>query len=967
MSTAYHAKYFAHELTRRRPSTSDDRLTQSLLDAAVDLNPHQIDAARFALRSPLSSGVILADEVGLGKTIEAGLVLCQLWAERKRRLLVICPASLRKQWSLELQEKFHLPTVILDARAARALRASSEGPFPAGAVIVMSINYANARRDDIFATPWDLVAIDEAHKLRNAYRPSNRMGQNLRWALQGRRKLLLTATPLQNSLLELYGLSTVIDERIFGDRLAFREEYMHQDADLRQLRARLQPFCKRTLRKQVLEYIRYTKRATATIPFSPTDDERQLYDDLSAFLAREDTFAVPARQRTLVTLILRKLLGSSSYAIAGTLETMRQRLVRVREAHAETRETDDVVLELTDLDELENDYLDEESAEAGPEGEAELDEDAARDESEGAAALDLDRLNAEIAELEAYITRARRIGIDTKSRALLTALDTGFAEMAKMDAARKAVVFTESRRTQEYLRDYLEANGYAGKVVLFSGTNSGAKATAAYERWLEANRDTGRASGSRAVDIRTALIEHFRDQAEVMIATEAAAEGVNLQFCSLVINYDLPWNPQRIEQRIGRCHRYGQKHDVVVVNFLNEKNDADRRVLELLGEKLRLFAGVFGASDEVLGAIESGVDFERRILDIYQTCRRPEEIEAAFTRLREEMDEAIEERMADTRRVLLEEFDEDVHERLRAQLDATKALLDAAGKRFWSLTKYVLGPAAVFDDEELCFSLLESPASDVRPGRYHLISKSARNEAGEFLYRLSHPLAEHVLSRGLSTPTPTAEVRFDVTGHQTKLAVVEELRGQKGWLVLDRLTIESLELEEYLVFTAITDGGEVLDQDRCERLFRCEGVVADAPEVPAAAAKRLAAESHRHAEATVAASFEANNRFFQQERDRLERWADDKVKAAEKELADVKAQIRASKREERLAESVDEHHRLQVRIKELEKKQRRLRQRIFDVEDDIAEKRDELIAALEKRLAQNTQTERLYTIRWQVV
>ena len=137
-------------------------------------------------------------------------------------------------------------------------------------------------------------------------------------------------------------------------------------------------------------------------------------------------------------------------------------------------------------------------------------------------------------------------------------------------------------------------------------------AKAIYEQWLATNAGTGRASGSRAVDIRTALIEHFRDHADIMIATEAAAEGVNIQFCSLVINYDLPWNPQRIEQRIGRCHRYGQRHDVVVINFLNERNEADRRVLELLAEKFHLFSGVFGASDEVLGTIESGVDFEKR-------------------------------------------------------------------------------------------------------------------------------------------------------------------------------------------------------------------------------------------------------------------------------------------------------------------------------------------------------------------
>jgi superfamily II DNA/RNA helicase len=177
-----------------------------------------------------------------------------------------------------------------------------------------------------------------------------------------------------------------------------------------------------------------------------------------------------------------------------------------------------------------------------------------------------------------------------------------------------------------------------GQVVLFNGTNGGPEATAIYEQWVERNRDTGRASGSRAVDVRTALIEHFRDDATILLATEAAAEGLNLQFCSLVENYDLPRNPQRIEQRIGRCHRYGQKHDVVVINFLNERNEADRRVLELLTEKFSLFNGVFGASAEVLGSIESGVDFEKRILAIYQECRTPEAIDAAFRSLQDEMD-----------------------------------------------------------------------------------------------------------------------------------------------------------------------------------------------------------------------------------------------------------------------------------------------------------------------------------------
>ncbi len=225
------------------------------------------------------------------------------------------------------------------------------------------------------------------------------------------------------------------------------------------------------------------------------------------------------------------------------------------------------------------------------------------------------------------------------------------------------------RRTQTYIKDYLDANGYAGKVVVFNGTNSDPDSSQIYQRWLETNRDTGRTTGSRAVNVRTAILEHFRDRASLMIATEAAAEGINLQFCSLVVNFDLPWNPQRIEQRIGRCHRYGQMHDVVVINFLNETNAADQRVYELLNEKFSLFNGVFGASDDVLGSIESGVDFERRILDIYQQCRSLKEIEQAFQSLQAELDQTIQSRLQDTRRILLENFDEDVHSRLRANLN----------------------------------------------------------------------------------------------------------------------------------------------------------------------------------------------------------------------------------------------------------------------------------------------------------
>jgi SNF2 family DNA or RNA helicase len=711
MTTPYHAKYFAHELTRQHQPGGVDRLSTALFDACVDLNPHQIEAALFALRSPLSKGVILADEVGLGKTIEAGLVLCQHWAERKRKLLVVCPASLRKQWSLELTEKFNLPNMILDAWSYRQVqRAGNSQPFSTDIVVITSFNFASRMRGDVRAVPYDLVVIDEVHKLRNSYRPSNRMGQQIKWALEDRKKCLLTATPLQNSLLELYGLSTILDDLIFGDVTSFRSQYTTACSDLHALRNRLQSFCRRTLRRQVVEYVQYTERRPLTIRFHPTDDEQALYQAISDFLNREDTLSMPRQQRHLLALILRKLLASSSHAIANTLETMQARLEELRKG---SNQDNDFMEALVEAEELEDEYLDEALAEATDEEKA---------QQEPASAIDLPKLNGEITELAQYVQRAWSIGIDTKSRALLQALELGFAEMAKMGAHCKALIFTESRRTQEYLQHFLDANGYSGQIVLFNGTNSDPNSRRIIDRWVEENTSSGRITGSRSVDSRTALIEYFRDHATIMIATEAAAEGVNLQFCSLVLNYDLPWNPQRIEQRIGRCHRYGQRHDVVVINFLNERNEADRRVYELLAEKFNLFSGVFGASDEVLGQLESGVDFEKRILAIYQQCRTHEEIAAAFKQLQQEMDETIQAKLDDTRRLLLEHFDEDVHARLKMRLDDARAHLDRIGRLFWTLTRIVLHDHATFNDQTLTFDLYQSPLYIVQPGHYHLIS-----------------------------------------------------------------------------------------------------------------------------------------------------------------------------------------------------------------------------------------------------
>ncbi len=465
--TAHQAKYFAWELTRRRRGGDADRISQSLFDAAVDLNPHQIDAAVFALENPLSKGVLLADEVGLGKTIEAALVLCQLWAERRRRLLVLCPASLRKQWAGELAEKFNLPTQILDGKAWKLARKSGVyNPLDQDVISIMSINFAARMEKAVQTLRWDLVVIDEAHKLRNAHRDSNVMGQTLKRALAGTRKLLLTATPLQNSLLELYGLSTIIDEHMFGDRVSFRSQFMRDDGAIPALRKRLQLFVQRTLRRDVLEYIQYTERKAITIPFTPGENEQRLYDLVSGYLLRDESYGLPQRQRHLVGLILRKLLASSTAAIVTTLETIVARLRALRDKQTVA---DDWLEHFIECEELDTDALDDDE-----QSDEEDDPDSQETEDDARPPVDMARLRGEIAELEQYVALARSIREDNKSHALLSALEIGFTRMAETGAARKAVIFTESLRTQDYLAHFLEAHGFRGKVVAFSGKNSAA-------------------------------------------------------------------------------------------------------------------------------------------------------------------------------------------------------------------------------------------------------------------------------------------------------------------------------------------------------------------------------------------------------------------------------------------------------------------------------------------------------------
>lgn len=642
-----------------------------LLNADIQLNPHQVNAFCAAIQSLKTGGIILADEVGLGKTIEAGLVIKYVIQSGAKRILIALPATLRKQWEVELDEKFGMRATILDRflvekdySATKARLCDSTEPQ----IILTSYDYSSKLVRRFPNIKWDLIVIDEAHNLRNVFHGTKR-AKNLYDLSKGIPKVLLTATPLQNSLTDLHGIVSFIDPRIFGNEKVFSKRYI-EGQDYSDLKSELAPILYRTLRRDVSKYMNFKKRECRTVDFRLSKDEITLYMQVNAFLKREILYSIPAANRGLVTLVIRKLLASSSFALIETFEVLRARLEKLYEGTKSTdaQEGFDLFWQYVEDEINDNEF------------------DISNDED---VAYQKQLIQNEIDEVNEIINTAGRIEQNAKITALEIALNTAFRYQKSSGIPEKAVVFTESKRTQRYIAQELRKEGYAEEdILIFNGDCDDVMTKEIYRAWQVKN--FGKTNYGRNVEYKHAIVDYFKFHAKILVLTDAGSEGLNLQLCNTVINYDLPWNPQKIEQRIGRCHRYGQEHNVVAINLLNTQNEADRRVYDILSRKFELFEGVFGASDKALGTLESGISFEKMVLEIYQRCNTADEFRKAFDKLDRTIDARRNKKVSQLRSLLLTESSEAKGQ----SLDKTKQDIDRYLREveYWS---------AIPDEDEL--------------------------------------------------------------------------------------------------------------------------------------------------------------------------------------------------------------------------------------------------------------------------
>jgi hypothetical protein len=501
-------------------------------------------------------------------------------------------------------------------------------------------------------------------------------------------------------------------------------------------------------------------------------------------------------------------------------------------------------------------------------------------------------------------------------------------------------------------------------VVLFNGTNTDPLSQAIYQRWMKQHAGTDRITGSPTADKRAALVENFRDESSIMIATEAAAEGINLQFCNLVVNYDMPWNPQRIEQRIGRCHRYGQKYDVVVVNFLNKANAADLRVYQLLAEKFKLFDGVFGASDEVIGAIESGVEFEKRIVAIYQQCRTTEQIEFQFDQLQQELESQIAQARSDASEQLLNNFDQEVIERVRLSSGNSLSRFEDL---LWRVTTYFLAPYARFDTPGHTFYLERDPfaasadkSQPVNPGPYRM----GKNVEEANIYRVGHPLAQQVLRVCCELPTPKVDLHFDLKNSGKHIAILESLSARSGWLTCARFTLGGFETEDHILLAGVLDNGQSFDPSACKRLFdlaaeQGQPLLLEPPD-------QLTAELVKEQQRVLAELEERNGKWLDSEIEKLDRWTEDLKFGLEQEIKDLDKEIREVRRGAVAAQGLQHKLEHQRRLKDLTAARNQRRKDLFVAQDEVEARREALIADIEGKLKQKQELTQLFAIRWRL-
>ncbi|HPO48853.1 MAG TPA: SNF2-related protein [Spirochaetota bacterium] len=853
------SRILIEKLTLKRNPSDYQAYIETFRETLIDTNPHQIESVVFALEKLENGGCILADEVGLGKTIEAGLVISQYRARRKFNVLITVPTSLAGQWQNQLKDLFNLNSLILTSFHFKTPK-DEKLNFQDGIYIIGRELASNLEKNGLLSKikDWDLIIVDEAHEIfaniynrfnskdgtYNKYSKSNQRAGNLYYFFLKTPILLLTATPIQNDILELWGLSSYISEKNYLGELHHFNQLFLKKGDVNQnnveeLRYRIGNFLVRNLRKDAELYMKYkfTDRFCEVIAFKMTDEEKSLYNDVSNYFDDDGIVAYEtkntielksldvnrAKVSTLLKLSFRKMLGSSFSALSSGLKTVLNRLNSFIIDGSLLDE--DILPEDENLDEY-KEYVEEKYPTSNDDNSEKKENKNAKISEKYKDPKFRERLEKEIDLVKSFIDRADKIKLTEKDTQLLNMLKNKIFN----DAERffeKAVIFTQSLASVKYLKLFFEANGFLGQVVTFSGSNSGSDVEKAVRIWTEEvgcsippnERPEGEALS------RQALVYYFKHYGKIFISTEAGAKGLNLQFCNVIINYDLPWNPQRIEQRIGRCHRYKQTKDVLVINCINTDNETETRIYDILANKFKLFVGTLDSSNEILGGISSAINFEMRINEILNDFKTDEERKIMLKKFEEELtDETknlINTKITNTK-TLINNLDTNVKQKLKNIAETIPEYFSEYDKDILSLIKYYskINDVKLTEKRENNATFLEYDNDK----KYYIGSIDENNKDYEHINLKNNFITQIIDFTKNSLNNNDIELIFNYSESKNKSLILKDFVGYEGSLTFCKVNYKGIEEEEriYNIAFFYSDNLYFLNEDEISELLRLE-------------------------------------------------------------------------------------------------------------------------------------------------
>lgn len=886
-----------------------DKLVPVFASSDIQIYPYQIAAAQFALRSPYLKGVILCDEGSLGKTYEALLAVTQLWYEGKNHILLVVPTPLLGQWRDVLENSFTVPYHVIDSAAAfdELTATGFENPFDQDGYILTTYDFAAEKSDMAARIQWNVTIFEEAHHLRRFRTGADKTAAALRNAVGDAFKILLTATPMQNSIMDVYGLINFIDDTVFPDEEHFYHRYFRKPENYAELAGRVSKFCFRTTRPEVENYVKIPQRIPVTAEYTLSGKEQRLYDLLSAYVERETKAAFPRMDAYDLALMLFRTFSSSTFALDKLLRGVIRRMEKLG---------------------IENGKLRIKEQEAG------------RSSYNSQSSIPNCQFNAEFAELRKMQTLAADIKQSAKAKELLVGLKEGFARLKQLGARQKALIFTENRTTQDFLFKLLDNGPYKGKVLVFNGSRT---------------RDYG-------------IMERFEKDAKILIATDIAAEGFNLEFCSFVVNYDLPYNTLTIEQRINRCHRQGQQSDVVILNFLNRNNFADVRLLQLINKRILQFSGVFGLSDHVIGNF--GIDLGSGFSKILGKARSKEEIDRAYNQALTEFEQENKEVLQQAEHSLFSSFTREVTAKVQLTPQYIKDKTEEIENDLWGLTTYFFEGKRGFRLDHASRTVFVSPMAE-------------KAFTGKAIRRNEYSMAKDYRPRS---------GRHTVTGSLAR-GIVSELfwRGipDKGGIVVDAapgmlevpciiafylVTVKPKRMYwggySFCVFAGRTRAGQDLDDAECRAIMELPVLshTAHGPTI-GDSNRHLAQKSPEDLDRLVSAQvymdkvLTEGNWAQKEEIERLKARTADKKSALERSIAAIRSQVKAAENDLRRGISGLEKLKLQKQCSALTRELKQAEQNLFMQRLQLDSELDEQIQELVDNAQLTAEIERHFIIQ----